>query len=77
MEAGKTPKQRQREDEEEHEQEQEHMNGHKDPRCLKWGEWIAPYIFKGRIRRVYNAVKRLGEKSELSTTVKRCTALIN
>src|SRR5712691_1550188 len=42
MEPIKTPKQHQKEDEKENEQEQEHMKGHKDPRCLKWGEGRAP-----------------------------------
>ncbi len=37
----KVPKARQAEEEEEHEQEHEHLKGHNDPRCLKWGEWIA------------------------------------
>ena len=47
------------------------MKGHNDPHCLKWRAWRAPV--SGRISRVYNAVKPLGEKSELSTAVNRCT----
>ena len=46
------------------------MKGHNNPRCLKWGERRAP--LEARIRRVYSAVKRLGEKSELSTAVNCC-----
>jgi hypothetical protein len=72
MEPAKTPEPRQREQEADHEQEHEHMKGHNDPRCLKWGEGRAPYI-EGRIRRVSHAVKRVGELSELSTTVWGCT----
>ena len=61
MEPAKTPKQRQREQEADH--EQEHVKGHTDPLCLRWekGE------LKGRIRGSAG-VKRLGGKSELSTT---------
>jgi len=36
MEPGKMPKQRQTEEEADYEQEHVHMNGHNDPRCLKW-----------------------------------------
>jgi hypothetical protein len=36
MEPGKTPKKRQTE-EEDHEQEHEDINGHTNPRYLKWG----------------------------------------
>jgi hypothetical protein len=28
-------------EEEEHEQKQENLKDHTNPRCLKWGEWIA------------------------------------
>jgi hypothetical protein len=35
----KGTKPRESEHEEEQEQEQEHMKGHKDPLCLKVGEW--------------------------------------
>jgi hypothetical protein len=66
-----TPKQRQTEKEADHEQEHIHMNGHNDPRCYKWEERRAPR--EARIRRVYNAVKRLGEMSELSTTERGST----
>jgi hypothetical protein len=72
MEPAKTPKQRQIE-EADHEQEQEDMNGHNDPHCLKWGAWRTPR--EARIRRVSSAVKQVGEKPELSTTVNRCTLL--
>jgi len=41
MEPAKTPEQRQTE-EEDHEQEQEDINGHTNPRCLKWGEGRGP-----------------------------------
>ncbi len=71
MEPVKTPKQRQKEQEADHEQEYKYMKGHTDPRCLKWGAWRAPV--EARIRRVYRTVKPLGENSELSTTVNRCT----
>jgi hypothetical protein len=47
------------------------MNGHNDPRYLKWGAGRVPW--EASIRRVSLAVKRVGEKSELSTTVNRCT----
>jgi hypothetical protein len=42
------------------------MKGHHDPRCLKWGE--GELASEASIRRVSPAVKRVGEKSELSTT---------
>ena len=51
------------------------MNEHNDPRCLKWGEGRAPR--KARIWRVYHAVKRLGEMSELSTTEWGSTNLVH
>ena len=70
-EPAKTPEPRQQEEEADHEQEEVHMNGHNDPRYLKWEEGRAPR--EARIRRVYNAVKRLGEMSELSTTERGCT----
>jgi hypothetical protein len=44
------------------------MKGHNNPRCLKWGDGRPPSR-SGRIRRVSPAVKRVGELSELSTTV--------
>lgn len=39
MEPAKGTKPRESEREEEQEQEQEHMKGHRDPLCLKVGEW--------------------------------------
>ena len=62
----KTPEPRQTEKETDHKQEHEHMKGHHDPRCLKWGE--GELASEASIRRVSPAVKRVGEKSELSTT---------
>src|SRR6266571_1413626 len=48
LEPAKTPKQRHTEEKEDHEQEHVHINGHNDPRCLKWGEGRAPYIRKDK-----------------------------
>ena len=42
MEPIQMPEPRQREQEAVYEQEYEHMQGHSDPRCLKWGEGRAP-----------------------------------
>ena len=39
------------------------------------GRWEST-IYMRKIRRVYPAVKRVGEKSELSTIVNRCTLLV-
>src|SRR5262249_46986655 len=47
------------------------MKRHQNPRCLKWGEGRAPQ--QARIRRDENAVKRVGERSELSTITNGCT----
>jgi len=47
------------------------MKGHTDPHRLKWGAWRAPV--KHSIRRVSSVVKRVGEKSELSTTERGST----
>jgi hypothetical protein len=66
-----TPEPRQRKKEADYEQEDEHMKGHTDPHRLKWGAWRAPV--KHSIRRVSSVVKRVGEKSELSTTERGST----
>jgi hypothetical protein len=62
-------------EEEEHEHKHEHLNSHTDPHCLKSGEGrVLVFLFykegEGEAR---ETVKRVGEMSELSTTLKRCT----
>jgi len=65
MEPVQTPEPRKNKQKANHEQEREGMKGHNDPRYIKVGERKAPR--EARIRRVYQAVKRVGEGSELST----------
>src|SRR5579859_542033 len=60
MEPAKTPKQRQTEEEEDHEQEQVHMNGHNNPRCLKWRAWRTPV--SGKISRVESDCQAIGRE---------------
>ena len=67
------PPQRQQE-RADHKQVYEHRKGHHDPRCLKWGERGEFLSLEERIKRVSHAVKPVGEKYELSTTMKRWTS---
>jgi hypothetical protein len=59
------PKLFQSEQEADHEPERERMKGHNDPRYKQLGGRKAPRV--ASIRRVYQAVKRLGETSDVST----------
>jgi hypothetical protein len=72
MKPAKMPKKRQREDEADHELEQDYLKSHNDPRCLNRGIWRT--LLEARIWRVSRAVKRVGEKTELSTTERGSTA---
>ncbi|HEX6483848.1 MAG TPA: hypothetical protein VF043_33790 [Ktedonobacteraceae bacterium] len=61
----------QREEKADHEQEHVDVKGHNDPRFSEWGEGST--LREARIRRGSQAVKPLGEMSELSTTTNGCT----